>query len=141
MTDAGQVGQWGAPTFEVWVSRRDFARQRPEVLRKFADVTLNYYEHYKNHPQQWGASSPAAAKIAKITGVDLSDVPTLLAGAVYPDRRQQLSGEYLGARTAQDIAKSVEFLKQLGLVKKVSPNYAEFISTDFIQATPQQKGK
>jgi taurine transport system substrate-binding protein len=25
LTDAAQVGQWGAPTFEVWVARKDYA--------------------------------------------------------------------------------------------------------------------
>lgn len=139
LTDAGQVGQWGAPTFEVWVARRDFAQQRPEILRKFADVTLNYYQHYNSHPEQWTASSPAAAKIAKITGVEVKDVPTLLAGAVYPVRAEQRSVNYLGGRTTQDMVKSVEFLKQLGLVKKVSPNYAAFVTTRFIQPTAQQK--
>ena len=32
LTDAAEVGAWGAPTFEVWVARKDFAEKHPEVL-------------------------------------------------------------------------------------------------------------
>lgn len=137
LTDAGQVGQWGAPTFEVWVTRRDFAQQRPEVLRKFSDVTLSYYADYKQHPQKWTANTAAVAKIAKITGVDVKDVPALLAGAVYPDRAAQQSTQYLGGRTSQNMANAVEFLKQQGLVRQVSPDYRKFISTRFVSGTTQ----
>lgn len=138
LTDAAQVGQWGAPTFEVWVTRRDFAAQHPEVLRKFVDVTLNYYADYQQNPSQWGVNSPSVAKIAKVTGIDIKDVPELLAGAVYPNRAAQQSREYLGAATQQNIANAVGFLKEQGLVRQVSPQYPKFITTRFIE-TPQIK--
>lgn len=41
LTDAAQVGQWGAPTFEVWVARKDYAEKHPEVVARFAKVTLD----------------------------------------------------------------------------------------------------
>lgn len=135
MTDAGQVGQWGSPTFEVWVARKDFAQKHPEVLSKFSSVTLNYYDAYNRDKRHWTANSAEVQKIAKITGVDAQDVPTLLAGAEYPDRQAQLSPQYLGGRTTQNIANAVNFLKAQGLVKKVSPNYQQFINTRFINAS------
>ena len=30
LTDSEQVGQWGAPTLDVWVVRKDFAEKHPE---------------------------------------------------------------------------------------------------------------
>ncbi|MBJ9954172.1 MULTISPECIES: taurine ABC transporter substrate-binding protein [unclassified Acinetobacter] len=135
MTDAGQVGQWGSPTFEVWVARKDFAQKHPEVLSKFSSVTLNYYDAYNRNKRHWTANSAEVQKIAKITGVDAQDVPMLLAGADYPDRQAQLSPQYLGGRTTQNIANAVNFLKAQGLVKKVSPNYQQFINTRFINAS------
>lgn len=133
LTDAGQVGQRGSPTFEVWVARQDFADQHPEVLRKFSNVTLSYYEAYNRTKQDWTADTKAVQKIAKITGVDAKDVPALLAGADYPDRKTQLSQQYLGGNTVKNIANSVGFLKAQGLVKKVSPNYQNFVTTRFIE--------
>lgn len=133
MTDAAQVGQWGAPTFEVWVARRGFAAQHPEVLRQFADVTLRYYAAYQANPAAWTAQSSQVEKIAKITGVDAVDVPELLAGAKYPDRHAQLSAVYLGQGTEKNISQAVNFLKDLGLVRQVSPDYQKFVTTRFIQ--------
>lgn len=133
MTDAAQVGRWGAPTFEVWVARRGFAAQHPEVLRQFSDVTLRYYAAYQANPAAWTAQSSQVQKIAKITGVDAVDVPGLLAGAKYPDRHAQLSTLYLGQGTQKNISQAVNFLKDLGLVRQVSPDYQKFVTTRFIQ--------
>ncbi len=36
LTDSAQVGQWGAPTLDVWVVRKDFAEQHPEIVKAFA---------------------------------------------------------------------------------------------------------
>ncbi len=138
MTDAGQVGKWGSPTFEVWVVRKDFAAQHPEVLRKFSNVTLDYYAAYNKSKNSWSANTAQVQKIAKITGVDAKDVPALLAGADYPDRQAQLSSQYLGGRTIQNIANSVNFLKAQGLVRQVSANYQNYVTTRFIQA-PKSK--
>lgn len=132
ITDAGQVGTWGSPTFEVWVARRDFAQKHPDVLKKFSKVTLNYYAAYNQNQKQWNAKSIQAQKIAKITGVNVEDVPSLLAGAQYPNASAQLSQQYLGGRTVTNIANSVGFLKEQGLVRKVSPDYQKFVTTRFI---------
>lgn len=140
MTDAGQVGQWGAPTFEVWVARRGFAAQHPEILKKFSNVTLRYYAAYQANPAAWHAQSPQVIKIAKITGVAAADVPELLAGAEYPNRQMQLSARYLGQGTSRNIASTVTYLKDLGLVRKVPLNYQKFVTTAFIQSTPSHAG-
>lgn len=135
MTDAGQVGQWGAPTFEVWVARKDFAVQHPEILRQFADVTLKYYAAYQANPTAWNQQSSQVQKIAKLTGVSTVDVPTLLAGAEYPNRQAQMSTRYLGQGTQRNIANTVSYLKDLGLVSKVPSNYQKFVTTAYIQST------
>ena len=36
LTDSSQVGEWGAPTLDVWVVRKDFAEKHPEVVKAFA---------------------------------------------------------------------------------------------------------
>jgi taurine ABC transporter substrate-binding protein len=33
LTDSSQVGEWGAPTLDVWVVRKDFAEKHPEVVK------------------------------------------------------------------------------------------------------------
>lgn len=57
LTDAAEVGQWGAPTFEVWVARKDFAEKHPEVIAKFAKVSLDSFADYNAHKAEWTADS------------------------------------------------------------------------------------
>mgnify|MGYP006152439053 CR=1 FL=1 len=100
LTDAAEVGTWGAPTFEVWVARKDFAEKHPELLSKFAQVSLDAFADYAANKDSWTADSEPVQKIAKLTGADPKDVPELLAGSAFPDAKQQaelLSG--LGAHT------------------------------------------
>ena len=30
LTDSKQVGEWGAPTYDLWVVRKDFAEKNPD---------------------------------------------------------------------------------------------------------------
>src|SRR5690606_23645982 len=53
LADAAEVGTWGAPTFEVWVARKDFAEKHPEVLEQFAKVTLDSFARYAAEKDQW----------------------------------------------------------------------------------------
>jgi taurine transport system substrate-binding protein len=46
LTDSAQVGQWGAPTLDVWVVRKDFAEKHPEVVTAFAASALNAQKAY-----------------------------------------------------------------------------------------------
>lgn len=40
LTDSSQVGEWGAPTLDVWVVRKDFAEKHPDIVKAFAKAPL-----------------------------------------------------------------------------------------------------
>lgn len=40
LTDSAQVGEWGSPTLDVWVVRKDFAEKHPDVVTAFAASAL-----------------------------------------------------------------------------------------------------
>ncbi|MBC9248895.1 taurine ABC transporter substrate-binding protein [Pseudomonas alcaligenes] len=130
LTDAAEVGSWGAPTFEVWVARKDFAEQHPEVLARFAKVSLDAFADYAAHKQQWTADSAPVQKIAKLTGSNPADVPELLAGSAFPDAAAQ--AQLLGGKTAQDIAATALFLKEQGKADKVLADYSPYVSAKYI---------
>lgn len=134
LTDASQVGTWGAPTFEVWVVRKDFASKHPEIVSKFAQVTLNSFAEYNKNKTAWSASAPAVLSISKITGVAPADVLHLLAGAKYPSIAEQLSPALLGGGTAKDIVKTALFLKTQGMVGSVLTDYSPYVNAKYIQA-------
>ena len=132
LTDAAQVGQWGAPTFEVWVARKDYADKHPEVIAQFAKVTLDSFADYAAHKDAWTADSVPVQKIAKLTGANASDVPELLAGAAFPDAKAQQTPALLQGGTAKAIEQTAEFLKEQGKVESVLPDYSPYVSARFV---------
>jgi ABC-type taurine transport system substrate-binding protein len=62
------------------VARKDYAEKHPEVVAKFAKVTLDSFADYAAHKDSWTEHSLPVQKIAKLTGANAADVPELLAG-------------------------------------------------------------
>jgi taurine transport system substrate-binding protein len=133
LTNAAQVGQWGAPTFEVWVARKDYAEKHPEVIAKFARVTLDAYADYAAHKDSWTADSAPVQKIARLTGANAADVPELLAGSAFPDAQAQQGSALLQGGTAEAIAQTAAFLKEQGKVETVLADYSPYVSAKFVQ--------
>lgn len=133
LTDAAQVGQWGAPTFEVWVARKDYAQKHPEVIAQFAGVTLKAFADYAAHKNEWTVDSDPVKKIARISGANPSDIPELLAGEAYPDAKAQTSPALLGGGTAKDIASTAAFLKEQNKIPGVLPDYSPYVSAQYIK--------
>lgn len=132
LTDAAQVGQWGAPTFEVWVARKDYAEKHPEVIAQFAKVTLDAFADYAANKATWTAESVPVQKIAKLTGANAADIPELLAGSTFPDAQAQKSSALLDGGTAKAIGETARFLKEQGKVETVLPDYGPYVSAKFI---------
>ena len=133
LTDAAQVGQWGAPTFEVWVARKDFAQKHPEVVAKFAKVTLDSFAEYAAHKSEWTADSVPVQKIARLTGANAADIPELLEGSTFPDARAQQTDALLNGGTAKAIGDTAKFLKEQGKVETVLPDYSAYVTGKFIK--------
>lgn len=133
LTDAAQVAQWGAPTFEVWVARKDYADKHPDVVAKFAKVTLDSFADYAAHKDTWTADSAPVQKIARLTGANAADVPELLAGSAFPDAKAQQTPALLQGGTAKAIAQTADFLKEQGKVESVLPDYSPYVSAKFAE--------
>lgn len=133
LTDAAQVGQWGAPTFEVWVARKDFAQKHPDVVAKFSKVTLDAFADYADHKEQWTVDSEPVQKIAKLTGSNAADIPELLAGTAFPDAQAQQTGALLKGGTAKAIGETAKFLKEQGKVEAVLPDYSGYVTDKFVK--------
>lgn len=133
LTDAAQVGQWGAPTFEVWVARKDFAEKHPEIVAKFAKVTLDSFADYAANKAKWTVDSSPVQKIARLTGANAADIPELLEGSTFPDARAQQTDALLNGATAKAIGETAKFLKEQGKVETVLPDYSAFVTDKFIQ--------
>ena len=131
LVDSKQVGEWGTPTYDLWVVRKDFAEKNPEFLKSFVQTTLKQIDAYNADPKAFVENQNNIEKIAQLTGSDQKDIPLLLAGNDYLNAQQQtlvLSGEF-----AKNIFDTATFLKTQGKVDQVKADYKENVNAHFIQ--------
>jgi len=127
---SGELAQFGAPTFDAWIVRKDFAAKHPEIVTAFAKVTLDAYADYRKDPKAWLAEQSNVDKLVKLSGAKASDIPLLLQGNVYPLAADQVIS--LGAPTTKAITDTAVFLKEQGKVEAVLPDYAPYVSAKYI---------
>ncbi|EIK98454.1 taurine ABC transporter periplasmic binding protein [Pseudomonas sp. M47T1] len=128
---SGELAKLGAPTFDAWIVRKDFAAKHPEIVKAFAKVTLDAYADYRKDPKAWLANPGNVDKLVKLSGAKAADIPLLLQGNVYPLAADQVTA--LGAPTTQAITNTATFLKEQGKVDAVLPDYAPYVSAQFVQ--------
>ncbi len=130
LTDSSQVGQWGSPTLDVWVVRKDFARQHPEVVTAFAHSAIAAQQAYIANPEQWLQQPDNLSKLSRLSGVPESDVPGLVKGNTYLTAQQQV--EQLGKPVNKAIVDTAQFLKEQGKVPDAASDYSSFVTTRFV---------
>ena len=131
LTDSKQVAEWGAPTFDVWVVRKDFAQKNPEFLKSFVKTSLAQLAEYNQDPKAFQANAEKINKIAELSGSDAKDIPLLLAGNLYLNQQQQI--QTLEHEFAQTILNTATFLKSQGKVDQVKADYQDNINADFLK--------
>ena len=127
---SGELAKVGAPTFDAWIVRKDFADKHPEIVKAFAKTTLDAYADYRKDPAAWVTNSSNVDKLVKLSGAKASDIPGLLQGNVYPLAADQVTE--LGAPTTEAIGKTAAFLKEQGKVDAVLADYTPYVSAKFI---------
>ncbi|WP_312933851.1 taurine ABC transporter substrate-binding protein [Pseudomonas sp.] len=127
---SGELASQGAPTFDAWIVRKDFAAKHPEVVKAFAKVTLDAYADYRQDPKAWLAKPDNISKVARLSGAKPADIPVLLEGNVYPLAADQATA--LGAPTTQALTDTATFLKEQGKVAAVLPDYSPYVSARFL---------
>ncbi|MEP7455783.1 taurine ABC transporter substrate-binding protein [Phyllobacterium sp. SB3] len=133
IVDSAKVAEWGAPTFDAWIVRTEFAEKHPDAVRDFVKTTGQAYADYLAKPEAWSASSPQAEKIGRLTGAKLDEVPSLLKGYVFPTLAEQASDKFLGGDTVKAIAATSEFLKEQGKIDAVLPDYSGYVTTKYVK--------
>lgn len=135
LTDSAQVGKWGSPTLDVWVVRKDFAEQHPDVVTAFARSALNAQKGYLDNPDQWLKESNNLGKLARLSGVPEQQVPGLVKGNTYLTAQQQ--AEQLAQPVNKAIIDTAQFLKEQGKVPQVASDYSSFVTNRFVKNLSQ----
>ena len=133
LATSGDVAKWGGPTFDAWIVSKKFADAHPEIVTDFVKVTGAAYAAYRGKPESWNASSPEAAKIAKLTGAKTEEVPELLKGYYFPTLDEQAGADLLGGGTTKAVAQTSAFLLEQGKIPSVLKDYSPYVSARWVK--------
>ena len=136
LTDSEQVGQWGAPTLDVWVVRKDFAEKHPEVVKAFAKSAIDAQQPYIANPDVWLKQPENISKLARLSGVPEGDVPGLVKGNTYLTPQQQ-TAELTGP-VNKAIIDTAQFLKEQYKVPPVAKEYRQNVPSRFVHSKEAQ---
>lgn len=143
LTDSAQVAKWGAPTFDAWIVRKDFAAKNPDFVTAFARVTGEAYAAYRKDAKAFVGDAAHVEKIARLTGAKKEEIAELLAGSRFPTLAEQAT--LLGAGTVKAVTETSRFLKEQGKVEQLLGDYKPYVTARFVQAAakaaPQQVAK
>lgn len=131
LTDSSKVGEWGAPTLDVWVVRKDFADKHPEVVKAFAKSAIDAQRGYIDNPDKWLAQPENISKLARLSGVPEADVPGLVKGNTYLTAEQQ--AQELNGPVNKAIVDTAQFLKEQGKVPAVVTDYSQYVTDRFVK--------
>ncbi|MFM5558139.1 taurine ABC transporter substrate-binding protein [Aeromonas rivipollensis] len=135
LTDSARVGEWGAPTLDVWVVRKDFAKAHPEVVQAFVNSTLAAQRDYLANPGHWLTQPDNLGKLSALSGVPAAEVPGLVKGNTYLDAKAQ-SAE-LSSLVNQTIIDTARFLESQGKVPNAASDYRQFVTDRFVKSVAQ----
>ncbi|GHD96525.1 MULTISPECIES: taurine ABC transporter substrate-binding protein [Pseudocitrobacter] len=131
LTDSEKVGQWGSPTLDVWVVRKDFAEKHPDVVRAFAKSAIDAQRAYIDNPEAWLKQPDNISKLARLSGVPEADVPGLVKGNTYLTADQQ--AKELNGPVNKAIIDTAEFLKAQGKVPAAATDYSQYVTDRFVK--------
>lgn len=128
---SAEVSKWGAPTFDAWIVRKDFARAHPDFVTTFVRITGKAYADYRQNSKTWTANSVQSEKIARLTGASKTDIPLVLQGSVFPTLDEQASERLLGGGTIKAISDTSLFLQEQKKVERVLSDYKPYVNPQF----------
>ncbi|PFH12541.1 taurine transport system substrate-binding protein [Collimonas sp. PA-H2] len=136
LTNSAEVAKWGAPTFDAWIVRKDFAQKHPDFVTAFVKVTGQAYADYRAHGAEWKAGSAQFEKIARLTAAKQTDIAELLAGSGFPTLSEQQL--LLSGPTVQALAATSGFLQEQKKVERVLPDYQPYVNPAFARQAAAQ---
>jgi taurine transport system substrate-binding protein len=134
LVGSDDVARWGAPTYEAWVVRRDFAKANPQVVGTFVRVSLDAVRQWQQARGTLTAQSAPIRAVAALTGSSGEAVHALLSGNDYPDAAAQAGPALLGGGLARSLAATANFLKSQGKVDRVLVDYRPWIDARWVRA-------
>jgi taurine transport system substrate-binding protein len=134
IASAGDFAAKGKATFDGIVATDKFAGANKEFMTKFVTLLAAADADYATNGASWTADSPEVRAVAKWTGANAADVPAGMAAYKFPTLTEQASAAWLGGGAAKALQSTAEFLREQGRVSEVAPDYAAFVTDEYVKA-------
>ena len=141
LISAGEIARKGRPTFDAIMVDRRWAERNKDFMVTLVRMIAKADEDYRANKAKWTADSAEVKAVARISGADPKDVPAGMAAYRFPTLQEQASNEWLGGGKDSGAAKALldtaRFLKEQGRVSEVAPDYAKFVTDEYVRAAMQ----
>jgi len=134
LVSAGELSRKGRATFDGIMVDRQWAEANKPFLTKLVKLIAQKDAEYKARAGAWNAGSAEAKAIAKLTGAAPADVPNSLAAYRFLSLDEQASSAWLGGGAAKALADTASFLKEQGRISALAPDYAKFVTDEYVKA-------
>ncbi len=136
LTDSAEVGSWGAPTFNGYVVADSLAKNDPEFVQKFVELTIQARDDYVKN--KWTANSPEVHKISAFLGIRPDDAVAVLGGLAYPSAREHVTADYFGGGTQKALKATAEFLHEQKKLDAVGDDYDTIVDATYIKKAAEK---
>jgi taurine transport system substrate-binding protein len=141
---SGDIAAWGEPTFDGLVVAGSFAKANAGFVIALLQALEAPVADYRADPAAWTADSEPVQAIVSVVGGDPRDVPGVLAHHGFPTLEEQASARWLGdgaeSGAVRTLANGSAFLARQGRIGTVQPDYARFVTADFVVAAEKLEG-
>jgi len=118
---------FGLLTFDVISTTQEFAKNHPDLVTKFMQVTEDANRAYAQNPEK------AQPIIAKAAGMKLADSNAFLEKFSFPSKEEQLSEAWFGG-TVQSFCKgAADFFVKQKVIPKALDDYSPYVDDSFLK--------
>ena len=131
---AAKIAEEGRPTFDGLVVDKTWADTNKPFMVTFVKLLADEDSRYAADKASWTADSEPVKAVAKWTGATAADVPAGMAAYRFPTLVQQASATWLGGGATTALKNTADFLKEQGKVQDLAPDYARYVTDEFVKA-------
>jgi taurine transport system substrate-binding protein len=133
IASSASIGKKGYPTFDGLVVNAKWAAAHEGFMVALVKALAKADDEYRTNAAKWTVDSPQVKAVAKWTKADAKDVPAAMALYKFPSATEQMSASWLGGGAAKAMTNTAAFLKEQGRIQEVKPDYAAFVTTDYVK--------
>ncbi|MEP7184107.1 MAG: taurine ABC transporter substrate-binding protein [Betaproteobacteria bacterium] len=136
LTTSGDICKQGACTFDALIVTQKFAKENPEFMVALVKAIAKADADYRGNAKAWTGDAAKVAAVAKWSGGKPEDVAGAMALYGFPSLADQASPAWMGGgangAAAKALTQQANFLKDQGRLQSVVPDYAKFVTTEWV---------